>query len=113
MAGFWPSPSPSRWKTIKVSSAQAIVGARQRHNHGTVGTSASPALPRLRRLSPADGGRGRQARHCVSFFSFISDSFQFGFYFLQAVAVTARRRVGGNFQPPANFLKGAAVPHFQ
>ena len=62
-----------------------------RHGVGTDDSAGSSAgSSKMRRLSPADGRRGCQPRNWFSgkFNSFINDSFQFCFDFLQAVTVT-------------------------
>ena len=92
--GFESRLSPLRLRIIKVNRTHAIVGASPPHNQVAAGVTRS--AEKIFGLSPAAGGRGCQERNCASviFSSFINDSFQFGFDFLQAVAVTPRHGVG-------------------
>ena len=109
----------SKWTTIKdVMSKRkdrldpVHPGAKQPQSHRTVGRSRSPDSWKIRRLSAADGCRGRQESNGFLLVWFINASFEFVFNLLQAVPITAGRRIGGNIQQPADFLKSAAVPYF-
>ena len=83
----------SALNTISVNSAHAVAGTSQPTNHVADGSPGS--AEKIRRLSLAAGRRGRQERNraSVKFVSFINNSFQLGFDFLQTVAVAARHRV--------------------
>jgi hypothetical protein len=77
-------------KIENVSRAQAVAGTSQPTNHANWGARPT-GVAKSRRLSVADGWRGCQERNCISseFISFINDSFQLEFDFLQTVTVPA------------------------
>src|SRR5947207_845569 len=81
-------------KAENVSSTHAVAGASEPSSHATLGRTRAGAA-NSRRLRFADGRRGGQERKRFSSesISFIIESFQLKFYFLQTVTVAARRRV--------------------
>ena len=67
------------FKSIRVSSGHAVVGVSVPQSQRAASVDDDWVCAKIRRLSPADGRRGRQERNCVSgkFISFINKSFQF------------------------------------
>src|SRR5437016_8965142 len=76
---------------------------------------ASASRPKSARLILAEGRRGAHERNCVSnsFISFIRCSFQARFYFLQAITVTARGRIGRKLKQFADLFESVFMPNFQ
>ena len=87
----WPEMAFPELKIENVSRAQAVAGTSQPTNHAILGIRLTGVAKRCR-SSAADGRRGCKECNCVSsvFISFISDSFQLEFYFLQTVTIPAR-----------------------
>ncbi len=77
--GFWRISLLLEFNMITVSSRHAVVGVRVPQSQRAASAEDSPVCLKIRRLSPADGRRGRQELNCVSgkFVSFINQSFQF------------------------------------
>ena len=98
-----------------VSNRHAVAGRQRaqqpggfRHEPGR--RAEQPSFKSRRRAARPPGTQVRFRHHSVSF---IIQSFQLGFDFLQTVTVTARRRVRRNVQQPADFLERVLVPDFQ